>query len=94
MNDHIAKTRLLYDLSTAEIAAYVSLIVDTIKLSISEKEHHNLNYPFRTIPTMKNAKLAVNSTFSEKYKGLGIFMIENTENLVLAYNDDYCALGF
>ena len=94
MNDHIAKTWLLYDLNTGEIAAYMSLIMDAIKLSISEKELHNLNYPFRTIPAMKIAKLAVNSSFSEKYKGLGTFMIESAESYALACNDDYCAARF
>ena len=94
MNDHIAKTWLLCDINTGEIAAYMSLIMDAIKLSISEKELHNLNYPFRTIPAMKIAKLAVNSAFSEKYKGLGTFMIESAESYALACNDDYCAARF
>ena len=94
MNDHIAKTWLLFDSKTGEIAAYMSLIMDAIKLSFTEKELHNLDYPFRTIPAMKIAKLAVNSIFSEKYKGLGTFMIDTAERYALACNDDYCAARF
>jgi hypothetical protein len=94
MNDHIAKTWLLYDLKTDDIVAYMSLIMDAIKLSFSEKELHNLNYPFRTIPAMKIAKLAVNNSFSEIYKGLGTFMIDSAETFALACNIDYCAARF
>ena len=94
MNDHIAKTWLLYDLKTGGIAAYMSLIMDAIKLSFSEKELHNLNYPFRTIPAMKIAKLAVNSEYSEEFKGLGTFMVDSAEGYALACNDDYCAARF
>jgi hypothetical protein len=45
MDDHIALTWLLTERSTGKIAAYMSLIMDAIKLSFSEKEHHKLNYP-------------------------------------------------
>ena len=82
MNDHIALTWLLTERSTSNIAAYMSLIMDAIKLSFSEKELHHLNYPFRTIPAMKIAKLAVDHRFSEKYKGIGTFMINSAERLV------------
>ncbi|MDR2952624.1 MAG: hypothetical protein LBU82_05225, partial [Treponema sp.] len=58
-NDHIALTWLLRERASGSIAAYMSLIADAIKLSVSEKEVHNLNYPFKTIPAMKIAKLAV-----------------------------------
>ena len=94
MQDHIAKTWLLYELSTGKIAAYMSLIMDAIKLSFSEKELHNLNYPFRTIPAMKIAKLAVNISLSDKYKGVGTFMVGSAERFAMACNDDYCAARF
>jgi hypothetical protein len=74
MDDHIALTWLLTERSTGKIVAYMSLIMDAIKLSITEKEHHKLNYPFKTIPAMKIAKLAVDGNFSKKYKGIGTFM--------------------
>jgi hypothetical protein len=44
-NDHIALTWLLREKSSKGIAAYMSLIADAIKLSVNEKQRHNLNYP-------------------------------------------------
>jgi len=94
LNDHIAFTWLLTERSTGKTAAYMSLIMDAIKLSGAEKELHNLNYPFRTIPAMKIAKLAVDSGFSKKYKGIGTFMIAGAERLAWACNSTYCAARF
>jgi hypothetical protein len=94
MKDRIALTWLLIDISVDKIASYMSLIMDSIKLSFTEKELHNLNYPFRTIPAMKIAKLAVDSTYSERFKGIGTFMIESAERFALACNDEYCAARF
>jgi len=94
MKDHIAKTWILYDQNTGEIAAYMSLIMDAIKLSFTEKELHNLKYPFRTIPAMKIAKLAVDSNFLSKYKGIGTFMIDSAERFAMACNINYCAARF
>jgi hypothetical protein len=93
-NDHVAKTWLLWELKTGEAAAYMSLIMDAIKLSFTEKELHNLNYPFKTIPAMKIAKLAVDCDFSEKYRGIGSFMIDAAIGKALGCNDDYCAARF
>jgi len=92
--DHIAKTWLLCEHKTGNIAAYMTLIMDSIKLSFSEKELHNLDYPFRTIPAMKIAKLAVNSSLSEKYKGIGTFLIDSAMGIATNCNDDYCAARF
>ena len=94
MSDHVALTWLLTERSTDKIAAYMSLIMDAIKLSFTEKELHHLNYPFRTIPAMKVAKLAVDINFSKKYKGIGTFMINSAERLAWACNNDYCACRF
>jgi hypothetical protein len=69
-NDHIALTWLLRERTTGEIVAYMSLIADAIKLSATEKEAHNLEYPFKTIPAVKIAKLAVSQPAQDKYKGL------------------------
>jgi len=93
-NDHIALTWLLRERNTGGIVAYMSLIADAIKLSATEKELHNLNYPFKTIPAMKIAKLAVSQSFSEKYKGIGSFMIGAAMWKALNCNDDYCAARF
>ncbi|GHU13726.1 N-acetyltransferase [Spirochaetia bacterium] len=92
--DHIALTWLLYDLSTGGIIAYMSIINDAIKLSISEKERHNLNYPFKTIPAMKIAKLAVSQSFCRTYKGIGSFMVDAAGNLARGCNIDYSACRF
>jgi len=94
MNDHIALTWLLTERATEKTAAYMSLIMDSIKLSFTEKELHNLNYPFKTVPSMKIAKLAVDGNFSKKYKGIGTFMIGGAERLAWACNVHYCAARF
>jgi hypothetical protein len=94
MDDHIALTWLLSERSIGRIAAYMSLIMDAIKLSFTEKEHHKLNYPFKTIPAMKVAKLAVDGNFSKRYKGIGTFMIESAEKIARTCNSAYCAARF
>ncbi|MDR2965959.1 MAG: hypothetical protein LBU88_09305 [Treponema sp.] len=94
MNDHIALTWLLTERSTEKIVAYMSLIMDSIKLSFTEKELHNLNYPFKTIPSMKIAKLAVDCSFSQRYKGIGTFMINSAERLAWSCNINFCACRF
>ena len=93
-NDHIALTWLLIERSTDKIVSYMSLIMDSIKLSFTEKELHNLNYPFKTIPLMKIAKLAVDSNFSKIFKGIGTFMIDSAERLAWSCNSQYCAARF
>jgi hypothetical protein len=94
LKDHIAKTWLLREQKTGKIAAYMSLIMDAIKLSFTEKELHNLNYPFKTIPAMKIAKLAVDGGFLERYKGIGSFMINAAMGKAVDCNDNYCAARF
>jgi len=75
--DHIALTWLLRERSSDTIIAYMSLIADAVKLSLTEKELHNLKYPFKTLPAMKIAKLAISQTAQKKYKGIGSYMIDN-----------------
>jgi GNAT superfamily N-acetyltransferase len=94
LKDHIAKTWLLCEHKTGKIAAYMSLIMDAIKLSMTERELHGLNYPFKTIPAMKIAKLAVDGGFSERYKGIGSFMINAAIGKAINCNEDYCAARF
>ena len=93
-NDHIAKTWLLRERTNGVVVAYMSLISDAIKLSTPEKELHSLNYPFKTIPAIKIAKLAVSQVFSEKYRGIGSFMIEAAMSKAIGCNTDYCAARF
>jgi ribosomal protein S18 acetylase RimI-like enzyme len=92
--DHIAFTLLLREKETKAISAYMSLIADSIKMSVSEKELHNLNYPFKTIPAMKVAKLAVDATAQENYKGIGSFMIYIAKSFAISCNNRYMACRF
>jgi hypothetical protein len=92
-NDHIALTWLLREQNGGAVAAYMSLIADAIRLSTGEKELYELNYPFKTIPAVKIAKLAVSQSFSEKYKGIGSFMLGAAMWKALTCND-YCAARF
>ncbi|MCL2481477.1 MAG: hypothetical protein FWF38_07185 [Spirochaetaceae bacterium] len=93
-NDHIALTWLLRERSTGMIVAYMSLIADAIRLSISEKETHNLKYPFKTIPAMKVAKLAVAQLAQEKYKGLGTYMVNKALTIARICNRQLFACRF
>ena len=92
--DHIAFTLLLREKETNAISAYMSLIADAIKISVSEKELHNLQYPFKTIPAMKIAKLAVDIVAAEKYKGIGSFMIHIAKSFAISCNKRYMACRF
>jgi len=93
-NDQMALTWLLLERSTGAIAAYMSLIADAIKLSATEKELHNLDYPFKTIPAMKIAKLAVSSPFQSKYRGIGSLMVEMAIEIAKACNEQHFACRF
>ena len=72
----------------------MSLIADAIKLSVSEKERHNLNYPFKTLPAIKIAKLAVSQSARGKYKGLGSYMIYNALVIAQICNRQFFAARF
>ena len=92
--DQMALTWLLRERSADNIAAYMSLISDAIKLSATEKELHQLDYPFKTIPAMKIAKLAVSETFQNKYKGIGTLMIEMAIQIAESCNEQHFACRF
>jgi ribosomal protein S18 acetylase RimI-like enzyme len=93
-SDQMALTWLLLERSTGAIAAYMSLIADAIKLSTTEKDLHNLDYPFKTVPAMKIAKLAVSAPFQEKYRGIGSLMVEMAIEIADACNEQYFACRF
>jgi len=93
-DDHIALTWLLKERSTESVSAYMSLISDAIKLSVSEKDLHNLNYPFKTIPAIKVAKLAVSQLSQKKYRGLGTYMINKAMALARICNRQLFACRF
>ena len=92
--DKMALTWLLLERSTGTIAAYMSLIADAIKLSVTEKELHNLAYPFKTVPAMKIAKLAVSTPFQEKYNGIGSLMVDMAIQIAEACNELHFACRF
>jgi len=93
-NDQMALTWLLRERSSGAVAAYMSLIADAIKLSATEKELHKLEYPFKTVPSMKIAKLAVSTPFQEKYKGIGSLMVDMAIQIAEACNEQYFACRF
>jgi GNAT superfamily N-acetyltransferase len=72
----------------------MSLIADAIKLTLSEKEIHKLNYPFKTIPSMKIAKLAVSHLIHDKYRGLGTYMVNKAMALARICNNQLFACRF
>ena len=72
----------------------MSLVADAVKLSVSEKELHKLNYPFKTIPAMKIAKLAVSQSFRQTYRGIGSFMIQAARYIARKCGGSYFAVRF
>jgi ribosomal protein S18 acetylase RimI-like enzyme len=92
--DRVAKTWLLREEAGGEIAAYMSLIADAVRLSAAEKELHRLDYPFKTIPAMKIAKLAAAETARRKYRGIGSLMVSFAQEIADGLNNDYCAARF
>jgi ribosomal protein S18 acetylase RimI-like enzyme len=93
-NDHVALTWLLRERETNVIISYMSLIADAIKLSVSEKDIHNLNYPFKTLPAVKIAKLAVSQSAQNKYKGIGSYMINMAASFAQICNRQLFAARF
>jgi len=93
-DDQMALTWLLRERTSEAIVAYMSLIADAIKLSTSEKELHKLDYPFKTVPAMKIAKLAVSAPFQEKYKGIGSLMVDMAIQIAEACNEQHFACRF
>ena len=93
-SEFIATSWLLRCRDEDHIAAYMSLINDAIKLSASEKEFHHIDYPFRTIPAMKIAKLAVSQTNRERFKGIGSYMLYLAQFIAVTSNEQHSACRF
>jgi len=93
-NDQMALTWILRERTTGTIAAYMSLIADAIKLTATEKELHQLSYPFKTVPAMKIAKLAVSASFQEKYRGIGSLMVDMAIQIADSCNEQLFACRF
>jgi hypothetical protein len=93
-NELISVSWLLHERGNGSLAAYMSLINDAIKLNATEKELHHLDYPFRTIPAMKIAKLAVSEIHREEYKGIGTYMIYLATGIAEDTNAKHSACRF
>jgi hypothetical protein len=92
-DEHLALTWLLRERETDILAAYMSIISDAVKLSLAEKAWHSLNCPFKTLPAVKLAKLAVNLVTREKYERIGSFMIHNALRIA-RFSGSYSACRF
>ena len=93
-SEFVATSWLLRGRDEDRIVAYMSLINDAIKLSSSEKELHHLDYPFRTIPAMKIAKLAVSKASRERFKGIGSYMLYLAQFIAVTSNEQHSACRF
>jgi hypothetical protein len=92
--EFIATTWLLRERTSGSIVSYMSLINDAIKLNATEKELHHLDYPFRTIPAMKIAKLAVSKLSREQFKGIGSYMVYLAQYIAVTSNEQHSACRF
>ena len=59
-----------------------------------EKELHHLDYPFKTIPAIKVAKLAVSKTSREQFKGIGSYMLYLAQFIAVLANEQHSACRF
>ncbi|MDR1788731.1 MAG: hypothetical protein LBR16_09850 [Treponema sp.] len=92
--DHVAKTWLLSEEDSGDIVAYMSLVADGVRLSVAEKELQHLDYPFKTLPAMKVAKLAVSEAARQKHRGIGTYMLYQAGRIARACNAAYFASRF
>ena len=87
---NISKTFLLIHKKTNELLAYMTLSADSIKLTVEEKEVHDIvKVPYASIPALKVGKLAVNKEVSQiaRRKGYGSFLLEMARAYALGMND-------
>jgi ribosomal protein S18 acetylase RimI-like enzyme len=72
----------------------MALVADGVRLSVEEKELHRLDYPFKTLPAMKVAKLAVSDAARQKYRGIGSYMLYQAAQIAWDCNDAFFAARF
>ena len=88
---NISDTYLLIENQNNDIAAYISLVTDTVALNPKEKKKYKMDsIPFTFIPALKIAKLAVSAQYGD-YKNIGSFMISFAKNIANKINDEYAA---
>jgi hypothetical protein len=89
-NDYISNSFVLVDKGTGSIAAYISLIADSISLLEDEKFKINISHiPFNTLPSIKIAKLAVNENYSKTFNHIGSLLIDFSRIVALRCNQQY-----
>jgi hypothetical protein len=89
---HISNTFVLIDKTNKAIAAYISLIADSVTLQ--EDEKNKLQIPdisFETLPALKIAKLAVDITYAQEYRHIGSLMIDFARNIADQCNEKFIA---
>lgn len=87
---NVSKTFLLIHRETNELLAYMTLSADAIKLTVDEKENHDIQkVPYASIPALKVGKLAVNKELSDKVKrkGYGSFLLEMARAYAFRMNE-------
>lgn len=88
----ISQTFLLIEKSTRKIAAYISLVADTVALKPSEKKKAGLHgIPFLFLPALKIAKLAVSSYAERKFKHIGSYLIKFACAKAFKVNESFMA---
>jgi hypothetical protein len=90
----VSLTWLLRERKDGNLVAYMSLINDAIKLNTTEKNLHQLDYPFKTIPAMKIAKLAVSESCRSRFSGIGTYMINLASFIAVISNEQLSACRF
>ena len=85
---NISRTYLLINKENADIAAYMALVADSIKLNVTERHTY---FPetvmFPNFPSMKIGKLAVDDSYKAAYKGIGSLMIELSRGIAQEINE-------
>lgn len=85
---NISRTYLLINKTNADVVAYMSLISDCIKLKQDERDiYFQEDSSFPSYPSMKIAKLAVDSNYSAQYKNIGSLMIELARGIAEDINE-------
>ncbi|OPH47635.1 hypothetical protein BC351_10625 [Paenibacillus ferrarius] len=81
-------TFLLYH--NRDLAGYISLCADSIKLQLKERDSDNI--PYETIPSLKVARLAISKDFQKK--GLGKLLLKYSIYKALLMRKDFCGIKF
>lgn len=85
---NIARTYLLINKSNADVVSYMSLVSDSIRLEQNERiQEFPEHIKFGSFPSIKIGKLAVNSSYRERYKGIGSLMIELARGIAAEINE-------